>query len=276
MLVPPVVLEVLRVEEVVRKAKVVLEVNPKRSSGQYVLDLIYQHVRALRSLTPTSSSIPAEIRWIPAHVGVPGNEMADVEAKLAAENPGGADYRGAEIRLASSARRWVRQRMKGRWMKEWAASKVAARYHQLVEMPHKKVLKLYERLPKLYTLIIIQMRTKRIGLNHFLFKHINQRGQEDQFNAGRCHCEEGSQTPQHILLQCPLYTGLRATLMQELRYKTELGNSTDYNTIVSDSQAIRYVAKFMHQTGLLHQFRYVDGEEVEANMEALEENASGH
>jgi hypothetical protein len=55
-----------------------------------------------------------------------------------------------------------------------------------------------------------------------------------------------------------------------------LGNSTDYNTIVSDSQAIRYVAKFMHQTGLLHQFRQVDGEEVEANMEALEKTASGH
>jgi hypothetical protein len=64
--------------------------------------------------------------------------------------------------------------------------------------------------------------------------------------------------------------------MTELRYKTELGNTTDYNTIVSDSQAIRYVAKFMHQTGLLHQFRHVDGEEVEANMEALEETAGGH
>jgi hypothetical protein len=60
--------------------------------------------------------------------------------------------------------------------------------------------------------------------------------------------------------------------MQELRYKTEPGNSNDYNTIVSDSQAIRYVAKFMHQTGLLHQFR----KEVEANMEALEETAGGH
>jgi hypothetical protein len=50
--------------------------NPKRSSGQYVIDLIYQHVRALRSLTPTSSSIPAKVQWIPAHVGVPGIDLA--------------------------------------------------------------------------------------------------------------------------------------------------------------------------------------------------------
>jgi ribonuclease HI len=62
--------------------------NPKRSSGQFVLSRIYDHVRALRSLTqrqkPTFDQIPIEIRWIPAHVGVPGNETADVEAKLAA------------------------------------------------------------------------------------------------------------------------------------------------------------------------------------------------
>lgn len=47
-------------------------------------------------------------------------------------------------------------------------------------------------------------------------------------------------------------------------------------TFVSDSQAIRYMAKFMHQTGLIHQFRLVDCEGVEANIEALEETASGH
>jgi hypothetical protein len=38
--------------------------NPKRSSGQFVLTSIYDHVRALRSLqhTPTFDQIPIEIR----------------------------------------------------------------------------------------------------------------------------------------------------------------------------------------------------------------------
>ena len=59
--------------------------NPKRSSGQFMLSDIYNHVRALRSLqqTPTFDQIPVEIRWIPVHVGVPSNKTADVEAKLA-------------------------------------------------------------------------------------------------------------------------------------------------------------------------------------------------
>jgi hypothetical protein len=45
--------------------------NPKRSSGQYVIQQIYDHVWALRSTqihhqqTPTFDQIPIEIRWIP-------------------------------------------------------------------------------------------------------------------------------------------------------------------------------------------------------------------
>ncbi|KAJ5458796.1 hypothetical protein N7530_010740 [Penicillium desertorum] len=56
--------------------------NPQRPSGQYVLALIYNHVRAIRSQTQGPTNIT--IRWIPAHVGVDGNEFADEEAKGAA------------------------------------------------------------------------------------------------------------------------------------------------------------------------------------------------
>ena len=78
--------------------------------------------------------IPVEIRWIPAHVGVPGNETADVEAKLAATGGtgGGTDQlptgdsaansiqpRGDRVRLASTAKRRVRRRIKEKWAQEW-------------------------------------------------------------------------------------------------------------------------------------------------------------
>ena len=104
--------------------------NPKRSSGQFVLTSIYDHVRTLRSLqqTPTFDQIPVEIRWIPAHVGVPGNETADVEAKLAAtggavghgsDQPRAGDSAGSgppsdRVLLAATAKRRVRRRIKER------------------------------------------------------------------------------------------------------------------------------------------------------------------
>jgi ribonuclease HI len=53
--------------------------NPQRPSGQYVLKLLYSHVRTLQS-----QSTNITLRWIPADVGVPGNEAADSSAKCAA------------------------------------------------------------------------------------------------------------------------------------------------------------------------------------------------
>lgn len=47
-------------------------------------------------------------------------------------------------------------------------------------------------------------------------------------------------------------------MLDKIRARTDLGNSTDYDAMVSDSQATRYVAEFMLQTGLLGQFRHVE------------------
>jgi hypothetical protein len=60
-------------------------------------------------------------------------------------------------------------------------------------------------------------------------------------------------------MQCPLYADLRKTFLDKVSL-TDLGNSTDYDGIISHSQATRYVAEFMLQTGLLGQFRHVENE----------------
>ncbi|KAI9034712.1 ribonuclease H family protein, partial [Aspergillus affinis] len=54
--------------------------NPGRPSGQYALQAIYGRIRALRS----EGLEDAELRWIPVHIGVKGNEKADKAAKEAA------------------------------------------------------------------------------------------------------------------------------------------------------------------------------------------------
>jgi ribonuclease HI len=90
--------------------------NPQRPSGQYVLNTIYEHVRAIQSQNQRQdqhSNINITVRWIPAHVGVAGNEFADEEAKSAALLGVGmvvatGDRTGKPIvRLAAAAKRAV-------------------------------------------------------------------------------------------------------------------------------------------------------------------------
>ncbi|KAJ9481262.1 hypothetical protein VN97_g12230 [Penicillium thymicola] len=229
--------------------------NPQRPSGQYVPGLIYDHVRAIRSRNqPTNITI----RWIPAHVGVNGNEFADGEAKSAAllgAGMGVATGSGTGepiIRPAAAAKRAVRQRIRERWEKQWERETTSAPTKRLVQAPNKKTLRLYGGLSKPQCAILIQMRTMRIGLRHFLFKI-------KAAETDRCSCDEGSQTPKHILMQCPRYIIPRTKLWEQL---WAVGiKEMDYDKIVSNPQATRYVANFMHRTGLLQQFQYVGLEE---------------
>jgi hypothetical protein len=123
---------------------------------------------------------------------------------------------------------------------------------RLIKAPHKKNLGLYKGLSKPHTSIIIQMRTMRIGLRHFLYKI-------KASETDGCSCGEGSQTPKHVLLQCSLHAEARRQMISKLHDVEGLrGKLSDYDALVSDPQAIRYVAEFMHQTGLLSQFRQAE------------------
>jgi hypothetical protein len=156
------------------------------------------------------------------------------------------------IRLAAAARRAVRQRIRERWEKQWERETTSAPTKRLVQAPNKKTLRLYEGLSKPQCAILIQIRTMRIGLRHFLFKI-------KAVETDRCNCEEGSQTPKHILMQCPRYIIPRTKLREKL---WDIGiNEIDYDKIVSNPQATRYVVNFMHRTGLLQQFQHVGIEE---------------
>ena len=77
----------------------------------------------------------------------------------------------------------------------------------------------------------------RIALRHFLYK-INE------VESDKCHCGEGFPMPRHVLLQCETYGVLRKRLFDQL-HKAGL-RVLDYDTIVSDPLATRYVAKLMH------------------------------
>jgi len=62
-------------------------------------------------------------------------------------------------------------------------------------------------------------------------------------------------------MQCPQYIIPRTKLWKQLD-KIGIGiTEIDYDKIMSNPQATRYVVNFMHRTGLLQQFQHVGIEE---------------
>lgn len=203
--------------------------DPRRPSGQYVLSLLYDHVKAIRSL-PDQDQFKITIRWIPAHTGIWGNEWVDIEAKSAALIGAGADPTATAtkptIRLAAAAKRAVRQRIGAKWTQQWDRERTSTPTKRLVQAPSRKILRLYDGLSKPQCAILIQMRTMRIGLKHFLYKI-------KATDSDRCGCDAGSQTPKHVLLECSEYIGLRMGLWEKIQRIEGMETETDYDKIMS-------------------------------------------
>ncbi|KAJ5809047.1 uncharacterized protein N7503_001265 [Penicillium pulvis] len=90
----------------------------------------------------------------------------------------------------------------------------------------------------------------RIALNHFLFKI-------GEVESDLCSCEEGSQTPRHVLLRCPRFVDERKEMLEKIQARTDL-RGLDYEALMSHPRATRYVAEFMIRIGLLGQFRHCE------------------
>ena len=130
--------------------------EPRISSGQYLTHLIIALTRELRA-----QGFVIDIHWIPAHVGVAGNEMADKAAKEATGHEGypRADSPSGLMVLKSSLRQRLRSVTKERWKADWAGEKRGRALFRLIEAPTAKVLHLHNGLPKSISSAIVQMRT---------------------------------------------------------------------------------------------------------------------
>jgi ribonuclease HI len=195
-------------------------------SGAYILADIAQQVLELQG-----KGYAVTVRWIPAHVGIPGNEAADMAAKEAtgwredgrSQQP--ADPSPQLYPLRTTLRRWCKTQAERAWIRSWREDKKGRATYRHTPTPTKKVLQLHERLSKRESALLVQLRTEKIGLNDFLFnRHV------PDITSPRCSCGERRQTVAHVLLRCSKYKDLRNRIFANLSGRHSL------STILSTPQ----------------------------------------
>ena len=177
--------------------------RPGNQSGQHILDRI---VRDLRNLRRRGTEV--EIRWIPAHKGVPSNEAADTLAKEAAGwSPEGSD-KGTKgpspvgmARLRAACKRRIRSLLRQQWIRDWEHEATGRHLYKSTKTPSGERVETYRDLPKAVSTMIIQLKTGKIGFKAYLYTI----GAADD---DRCECG-GRQKIVHIVQECPQMHRLR-------------------------------------------------------------------
>ena len=144
---------------------------PRQSSGQYLIERAFTTSKPLREL-----GWNIQLRWIPAHIGILGNEEADKAVKEAArwrprqpytspseeiEHP---DYLYPKTAAINTV---VRDARRKKWISLAKRNERIPRRRFTLE-PTKKVLTLHKATHRLISSVIIQLRTSRIGLRDFV------------------------------------------------------------------------------------------------------------
>lgn len=220
--------------------------NPRSSSGQYILA---EALRALDKLRDLGWEI--QIRWIPAHEKMLGNDIADETAKEATgyivatrttlEPP--PEPENVQV-MTATTKPIIRQAMKNEWLQSWMTGKHGRELFNLGVRPNKGILKTHKGTHRAISSVITQMRTAKIGLRAYLYAI-------DKTETDQCQCGMGRQTVRHILLECRDWA--------EEREKMWAGEASceDVKKILCDPSLVVQAAKMMIRTGLLEQFRAV-------------------
>jgi ribonuclease HI len=215
--------------------------RPRMQSGQYILRKFVRNLEKLRK----ERGVKVEVRWIPAHIGVPGNEKADVLAKEASgyNSPRGDSVKPTLFKLKSACKRFLRAESVRQWRKNWpvATTGVSYRRHYGAD-PTSSIHDLYSDVCKAVSSIIIQLRTEKIGLKDYLYRI-------KQAESPKCECHTNYETVTHILGECPLYRRQRRRFFNHPVLR-------DVKTVLSEPRLAAKAANFILSTGLLDQFRY--------------------
>ena len=223
-------------------------IQPKQPSGQYLVERITDLYAQL-----TSQSIT--LHWIPSHVGVPGNELADTHAKQATGwRPPGTPQQVPDtqperiVQLLAAVKTSTHKEAQHMWQREWTLAESHTARHLIKYKPTTAdtAVAIYRQLTRPQGSIIAQVRSGKNSLNEYLFRI----KRADTPGCDLCHQRDTNQTAEHIILSCPALTNLRHSYWPN-------GQPKGLQRMLNDVVQCRTIANFMIDSQTLSQFRHV-------------------
>jgi ribonuclease HI len=131
--------------------------------------------------------------WVPSHVGIKGNEVADRDAKVALRLDINHDIKLPPSDLKQSTNKYFQRT----WQEQWN-SVLSNKLHGIKPTLGETVLKVFRRRDE------VVLHRARIGHTYLTHAHLLKHDAAPE--CGNCHC---TLTVQHILVECPNYHQFR-------------------------------------------------------------------
>ena len=179
-----------------------------------------------------STHIPVKFRWVPSHVGIPQNELADrladrgaaklgnITSSIAGQPP--IPHTVAKGMLKSAI--WSQQTR--RWM-ETMAKQFGCDHLSRIQLGVRPV-----------ELFFVGSRHTQTTLARLRFGHVSLNAHLFRFKAAEsssCACEEADETVSHFLLHCHLYDNQRHNLLQSIGSVLPVGVDPTENILLGGS-----------------------------------------
>lgn len=200
--------------------------NRYSGAGQEKVDSIYNIAHKLTK----DLNIEIYIRWVPAHMNIEGNELADTAAKAGTK----ASHLVNDKRTSLSfIKRKIKESCLNDWTLNWNSNKASQNhYSQFETVPKWKP-------SSLKTNKQIWSSICQLKLGHGYFKaYLKRFAQYESENCLNCRVK---QNPEHLLLQCTQYNEQRAQVKQ--KHNIEIVNMKFlFNTKVGNKFLVDYLS----------------------------------
>ena len=167
------------------------------------------------------------IRWVRAHVGYPGNELADELAKHGAMHPPDA-ITILEIPLSpAGVRRAIKDHLLAKWTDRWQQRTDCRQTKQWLVKPDWSVAKKFLSMTRLQLSAVVQIITG----HNFMNRHQAVVGDTDDPDCRLCL--EDEETSFHVVAECPALAEQRLLILGDPFLKTPLIWSDQMATFLS-------------------------------------------